>query len=192
MPVPANQLTLPQFIPARIEPPIARGPEPPAGPTLPTSGDRPRINFNEFVPLPEIPMGTLESDPSFSGDPDGVPGGFPSWMAGGPLPTRPEPEPESEPEPILIIGSIRPPQKITHVNPVYPAIAARARVQGTVKLQAVIDASGRVADLTVIQSIPLLDRAAIEAVQQWRYQPTILNGRAVPVIMTVEVVFQLR
>ena len=113
-------------------------------------------------------------------------------VCGPPRCDKPEPEPEPAPEPIPIVGNIRPPQKVTHVNPVYPAIAANARIQGNVKLQAVIDAEGRVSNITVIKSITVLDRAAIEAVQQWRYQPTFLNGRAVPVIMTVEVEFRLR
>ena len=118
----------------------------------------------------------------------GVPGGLPASLGRQPLPTKPEPKPE----PIVVIGNIRPPRKVFHVNPVYPPLAARARIQGTVQLQAVIDAEGRVSNITVVESITLLDRAAIEAVQQWRYVPTFLNGRAVPVIMTVEVEFRLR
>jgi protein TonB len=66
-----------------------------------------------------------------------------------------------------------------------------ARIQGTVRLQAVIDIDGRVSNLTVVESVTLLDQAAIEAVGQWRYEPTRLGGRAVPVIITVEVTFEL-
>ena len=189
MPEPVSRLTLPRFVPARLEPPVERGPEPPPDANPPVPGYEPPISVGVFVPPTDIPDGIPESDPYFSqGDPGGVPGGLPAWLGGQPLPTKPEPEPE----PILIVGNMRPPQKITHVSPVYPPIAARARIQGTVKLQAVIDAEGRVSNLTVVHSVTLLDRAAIEAVQQWRYVPTFLNGRAVPVIMTVEVKFRLR
>ena len=193
MPEPVSQLTLPPFVHVRIEPPIERGPKPPSDAGSPAPGDNPPINVNVFVPPTDIPDGILETEPYFSqSDPMGVKGGLPASLGGRPLPSKPEPAPESEPEPILIIGSIRPPQKVTHVDPVYPPIAAKARIQGIVKLQAVIDAEGRVSNLTVTHSVTLLDRAAIEAVQQWRYQPTFLNGRAVPVIMTVEVKFRLR
>jgi protein TonB len=77
------------------------------------------------------------------------------------------------------------------VLPVYPAIAQAARVQGTVILQARIGVTGRVEDLQVLRSIPLLDRAAIDAVSQWEYAATLLNGVPVPVIMTVTVTFTL-
>ena len=78
------------------------------------------------------------------------------------------------------------------MNPIYPQMARAARIQGTVTLQAVIDTDGKVSNLSVIKSVMLLDPAAIEAVRQWRYEPTVLNGRAVPVIVTVEGKFQLR
>jgi protein TonB len=75
--------------------------------------------------------------------------------------------------------------------PVYPAIAQQARVQGTVILEATIDVDGSVRDVKVLRSIPLLDQAAIDAVREWKYSPTILNGNPVPVIMTVTVTFTL-
>jgi protein TonB len=103
-----------------------------------------------------------------------------------------EPEADTEPEPIAIVGNVRPPRKVVHVDPVYPPLARAAGVQGTVKLRAVIDPEGRVSNVEVLHSVPLLDRAAIDAVHRWRYQPTLLNGRAVPVIVTVDVEFKLR
>jgi len=75
--------------------------------------------------------------------------------------------------------------------PDYPAIARSARVTGTVILEAVIAEDGTVRDVRVLRSIRLLDEAAIEAVRQWRFTPTLLNGEAVPVIMTVTVAFNL-
>ena len=81
---------------------------------------------------------------------------------------------------------------MTNVDPRYPPVAQAARVQGVVILEAVIGPDGRVTDVKVLRSVPLLDEAAIEAVRQWTYTPTLLNGVAVPVIMTVTVNFQLR
>jgi TonB family protein len=89
-------------------------------------------------------------------------------------------------------GNLRPPKKLKDVPPVYPAIAQAARVQGVVILEATIDESGNVSDTRVLRSIPLLDQAAIDAVKQWQYEPTLMNGVAVPIIMTMTVNFSLR
>jgi TonB family protein len=88
-------------------------------------------------------------------------------------------------------GQIREPRRLTYVPPVYPVVAQAARVEGIVILEAIIDETGAVRDVRVLRSIPLLDRAAIDAVSRWRYLPTTLNGVAVPVIMTVTVSFKL-
>lgn len=74
----------------------------------------------------------------------------------------------------------------------YPDIARQARVQGAVILDCVIGPDGRVSDVNVLRSIPLLDQAAIDAVKQWRYTPTRLNRVPVPVILTVTVNFTLQ
>jgi periplasmic protein TonB len=93
---------------------------------------------------------------------------------------------------VRVGGSIRAPQQVKKVNPVYPAIAQSARVQGVVIIEATIGTDGRVTDAKVLRSIPLLDAAALEAVKQWVYTPTTLNGVPVPVIMTVTVNFTLQ
>ena len=93
--------------------------------------------------------------------------------------------------PLRAGGAIPPPAKIRNVRPDYPQIAQRARIQGFVILEATIGTTGKVENVRVIRSIPLLDQAAIDAVQQWEYQPTLLNGVPVPVIMTVTVNFTL-
>ena len=74
----------------------------------------------------------------------------------------------------------------------YPAIAQAARVQGIVIVEAIIGTDGKVRDAKVLRSIPLLDQAALDAVRQWEYTPSRLNGVPVPVIMTVTVNFTLR
>ena len=76
-----------------------------------------------------------------------------------------------------------------HVDPIYPEAARSARVSGVVILEASIDVQGRVSDVRVLRSIPLLDRAALDAVRQWEYAPALLNGAPVPVIMTVTMQF---
>ena len=77
------------------------------------------------------------------------------------------------------------------MRPVYPPHARSARVEGSVILEAVIGPTGRVTDVKVLRSAPLLDEAAMEAVLQWEYTPTLLNGVPVPVVMTVTVNFTL-
>jgi len=83
------------------------------------------------------------------------------------------------------------PTKTKDVAPVYPPIAQSARVQGVVILETLIGANGRVEDARVLRSIPLLDQAALDAVRQWEFTPTLLNGNPVPVIMTTTVQFSL-
>src|SRR6266550_2528853 len=80
---------------------------------------------------------------------------------------------------------VPPPQKIKDVRPIYPLDAAKASVQGLVLIEATIEADGSVGNTIVRRSIPMLDAAAIEAVRQWEFTPTLLNGRPVPIVMTV-------
>jgi len=121
-----------------------------------------------------------------------------------PLPPPPPPPPRSgssaleavgtlgpEPQAVRVGGGIVEPRKLHSVPPVYPETAVRARVQGTVVLECTISPEGRVTDVRVLRGVPLLDGAAIHAVRQWVYTPTLLDGRPVPVIMTVTVNFRL-
>ena len=110
-----------------------------------------------------------------------------------PEPVRPAPpSPTPPPEPVRVGGNITQPTKVRDVPPVYPPVAQAARVQGVVILEAMIRETGRVTDVKVIRSVPLLDEAAITAVRQWEYTPTLVNGVPVPVIMTVAVGFALQ
>jgi TonB family protein len=92
---------------------------------------------------------------------------------------------------VRIGGDVKPPEKIKHVPPVYPEIARSARVQGIVIAEVLIDADGLVSEAKVIRPVALLDQAALEAVRQWEFTPTEINGVAVPVIMTVTISFSL-
>jgi TonB family protein len=90
---------------------------------------------------------------------------------------------------VRIGGQIKPPHKTKDVKPVYPAIAQSARVAGMVTIEATIGSDGKVIDAKVVRSIPLLDQAALDAVRQWEYTPTLLNGVPVPVLVTVTINF---
>ena len=107
----------------------------------------------------------------------------------GTLPPLPPPAP---PEPIRLHSGMQAPRKTVDVVPIYPTIARMARVEGVVILEAVIDATGKVETVRVLRSIPLLDQAAVDAVRQWRFTPTLLNNVPVPIVMTVTVNFALR
>ena len=94
-------------------------------------------------------------------------------------------------QPVRVGGQVKAPTQIKKVQPVYPAEAQAAKVQGIVIMEATIGVDGRVTDAKVLRSVPLLDQAAVDAVRQWEYTPTLLNGTAVPIIMTVTVTFNL-
>jgi len=93
--------------------------------------------------------------------------------------------------PLRVGGNIPPPQKIKDVKPAYPPEAQQDRVQGVVVIDATIDPSGHVSNAIVRRSVPQLDAAAVAAVRQWEYTPTVVNGRAVPIVMTVTVSFNM-
>ena len=168
---------------------------PPQQPAVRTTATRP-VNLNA-APVVEpkslepesldiddrAPVG-LSAIPSAGGD---VPGAV---FDLGPPPPAPR-APALPAAPVRPGGIVRAPQKLHHVAPEYPAIARAARVSGIVILEALIAEDGSVRDVKVIKSIPLLDAAAVEAVRQWRFTPTLLNGVPVQVIMSVTVAFSL-
>jgi len=108
-------------------------------------------------------------------------------------PPSPSPAPPKSGRPmrIRIGGNVQRPRLISQTQPIYPTLARAARIQGTVVLDAIIRKDGSVGELRVISGHPLLVRAAEDAVQRWRYQPTLLNGEPVEVETTVTVTFEL-
>ena len=90
------------------------------------------------------------------------------------------------------VANLQAPALIHRVEPDYPGVAVSGKVSGTVILEATVNQRGEVTDVSVLRSIPLLDKAAIKAVKQWRYQPLVLNGLPEPFILTVTVTFSLR
>jgi periplasmic protein TonB len=120
----------------------------------------------------------------------GVPGGVPGGVVGGVVGGVHEAPPPREP---VRAGSVvKEPRKLKHVEAVYPRPALQARVEGIVVLECTIDVTGHVADVKVLRGDPALDQAAVLAVKQWAYAPTLLDGVPVPVIMTVTVSFSLK
>jgi periplasmic protein TonB len=126
------------------------------------------------------------------GVPGGVPGGVIGGVVGGIGDVAPPPPPPPAPRaPVRTGGRIQEPALVKRVPPVYPPIAVSAKLQGVVILEATVGRDGRVENIEVLRSVPLLDRAAIEAVRQWVYEPLLLNGQAERFILTVTVSFSL-
>ena len=136
--------------------------------------------------LPAEP--TAEGGVEF-GPPGGV--GVPLREVGG-IPPPPPPPPPKPSGPVRAGELVQPPQKIADARPRYPEIARAAHVQGTVMLEAVLDTNGRVSQVRVVKSVPLLDQAALDAVRQWQYTPSTLHGVPVEVLMTITVTFTLQ
>jgi TonB family protein len=113
----------------------------------------------------------------------------------GPLPPPPPPPPPGMFDgqtPVRVGGDIKPPRKTRDVKPIYPEEAQQAGIQGVIILEATIDQSGNIARARVLRGQPMLDQAALDAVNQWQFEPTQLNGVPVPVIMTVTVNFTMQ
>ena len=136
---------------------------------------------------------------SVDGVAGGIPGGVPGGVLGGIVggiadvtpPALPPPPPPAPPAPVRTGGQIQAPALVKRVRPIYPPIAVDAQVQGVVILEATVGRDGRVEDVAVLRSIPLLDKAAIDAVRQWVYAPLLLNGQAERFVLTVTVSFSL-
>ena len=157
------------------------------------------------APVPVIMTVTVNfARKESSGVAGGVTGGVPGGVAGGvagafdaPPPPPPPPPPPgdkglSDPAAVRVGGGITPPRKIVNVNAVYPPEARDARVQGVVIMDVLIGVDGTVEQTKVVRSIQMLDQAAIDAVRQWVFTPTLLNGVPQKVIMTVTVNFTLQ
>jgi protein TonB len=141
----------------------------------------------EIVPEAGLDLGVEGGLPG--GVEGGVPGGVVGGIIGG-LPDAPPPPPSLEP--VRVGGRVREPRKLKAVSPVYPEAARDARLEGVVVLECLIDPQGRVSKVEVLRGVPLLEEAAVEAVRQWIYTPTLMEGVPVPVLMTVTVRFDLK
>jgi periplasmic protein TonB len=128
----------------------------------------------------------------------GVPGGQLGGVIGGILgsmgrtiPLPPPPKPVGHHGPYAVGGQVQEPRIVQLVRPVYPSLAKAIHLQGAVVIDSVIDTKGDVTQMKLVSGPPLLVTAAFDAVRQWKYQPTLLNGTPVAVEMTVTVHFNL-
>jgi protein TonB len=179
-----------------VEPKLLAPPPPPPPPALrsapvvqahPPEVKRfvaPVVIPDEIVPEAGPELGLATASPG--GVEGGVPGGVVGGVVGG-IPDAPAP-----PEPLRAGRDVKEPRKIKDVPPQYPEKARVAGVEGLVILECLISTAGRVQHVEVLRSIPLLDDAALTAVKQWVYTPTLVGGVPVPVLMTVTVHFGLK
>jgi protein TonB len=128
----------------------------------------------------------------------GVPGGIAGGSAGGVLGgiiggagSGMPPPPKAAPSRIRVGGNVQAAALVRKVDPVYPPIAKTAHVSGTVVLHAIIGKDGSVQNLEYVSGPGLLMKSAMDAIKQWRYKPTMLNGEPVEVDTTISVVFSL-
>jgi protein TonB len=111
-----------------------------------------------------------------------------------PSPVAPPPEGTKktpDKRPLKLSEGVVQAQLVSRVEPRYPVLAVQIRLQGTVRLHAIISRDGRITALEVVSGHPLLVQSALDAVRQWRYRPTLLDGEPVEVETTISVVFQL-
>jgi protein TonB len=192
-------------------PPSPPPPPAPAAERMPQARPVVRRQFDGlhvFQPtrIPEK-VAVLVSDepPPLTGSGPGVPGGIESGIPGAlngmaprlldavpVVPTAVKPVETVAPIPRISVGGrVQDAQIIRKLIPVYPQLARQARISGTVRFTAIIARDGTIQNLTLVSGHPLLVQAAMDAVRQWRYRPTLLNGDPVEVIAPIEVIFTL-
>jgi protein TonB len=210
--IPDEALTFVTLAAPPPPPPPPPAPPPPASPAKAVAKPRPQPRPAP-APRPAAPVvaprelppsiaiadegeGASDVD-SLDGIAGGVVGGVPGGVVGGivggitDVPVPPPPPPPAPRPPVRTGGQIEAPALVKRVPPVYPPIAVNAQVQGVVILEATVGRDGRVEDVAVLRSVPLLDKAAIDAVRQWVYAPLLLNGQAERFVLTVTVSFSL-
>ena len=155
---------------------------------VPTAWDRPAATIVDepgmFVP----PMGTGIVG---AANPAVIPGGVGDMAYLPPPVVVVVPKKPEEVSRITVGGSVQEARMLRQVKPAYPPLARQARIAGEVRLEAVIGVDGTVQQLRAVSGHPLLTGAALEAVRQWRYQPTTLNGKPVEVSTVISVRFLL-
>jgi protein TonB len=182
-------------------------PPPPAGssqkPTVVRAVHRPSLSEIMAAPVripATIPPSRLEpeapSDAFTAAPPGAVPwgsgNGVPDGFGVNGLPAPPQPTVKAPHTSRIVVGGVVEAARIVfQAQPEYPVIARSARVQGTVRLEAIISTDGSVQSLHVLSGPPLLIPAATRAVAQWRYQPTLLDGVAAEVTTEIDVTFTL-
>lgn len=166
--------------------------------------ETPRFKQPPEYPTPPIPKKRVKKIPIPDPDPDGpdlyvvdeepeIEIDLDSYDANLPLRIPEAPPMPEPPKDIYRVGEIENPERIHYVAPLYTEIARRARVEGVVRLQAIINKHGNVTDLKVMKALTMgLTEEALKAVRQWRYKPSTVDGRPVNVLLTVTVRFKLQ
>ena len=210
--LPKTQLT--SFLVAPPPPPPPP-PPPAAAPVkmvkvIPRQFDAGRLMAPKAVPKDIANIKEEELPPPSAGG-GGVVGGIPGGSAGGSVggilggvissipqaaPPPPPPVKVEAPKPVVpqrirVGGNVQSAKIIRQPKPIYPPLAKQARIQGVVKFTAIIARDGTIQSLQLISGHPLLAPAAMEAVKQWVYQPTLLNGEPVEVVTQIDVNFTL-
>ncbi len=174
-------------------------PPPPPPPAAPVhTVVRPRIVTPQRMVAPTVIPKTVQMikdeapDIGAAGVEGGVGGGAVGGVLGGIIGgAAPPPPPRPTQTRIRVGGNVQAASLLRRVDPLYPQIAKTAHVSGTVVLHAIIAKDGTIQQLEYVSGPPLLMRAAMDAVREWRYKPTLLNGDAVEVDTTIQVVFTL-
>jgi len=171
-------------------------PPPPPPPVQPVKVVRPKIIQPQRMVAPTVIPKKIEMikeaapDVGMSDQSFGVAGGTGPLGGTSTLLAPPPPKPAA-PTRVRVGGNVQEAMLKQKVTPNYPQIAKAARVQGTIVLHAIIAKDGSIQELQYISGPPLLMKEAMDAVRQWRYQPTMLNGEPVEVDTTISVVFSL-
>jgi protein TonB len=158
----------------------------------------PRVIPNRVAHLTEelggsdLAAATFPGEGVASGVPGGQPGGVMGGVLSGSVPPPPVPIASAPKGPIRVGKGLKAPRLIFGPDPVYPLLARHARVSGAVVIDAVIDTQGNVAEMRAVSGSPLLVMAAMQALRQWKYEPTILGGQAFPVQLLVTITFELK
>ncbi len=191
LPVPRRALAFERVV--FVEPALPRPASPATTTPVTTTNAFPAEAPLAIEPERPAPVAASPGDPALPGF-DGPPGVTSIESIGTGVVSNPvaPPPPAMAHDPVRVGGLIQPPTKVHHVAPEYPALARASRVGGVVILEAVIAEDGAVREVRVLRSVPLLDAAAAQAVRQWRFNPTRLNGQPVPIVMTVTVAFALQ
>ena len=182
---------VPDYMPAAPVPP------PPVARVATAASPTPHAPTNPDIAPISVPD-AIKPDTALPGPPDlglppgaGVPEGLGIVATDKPVVILPS-EPPRPAAPVRVADLPVTPRRIIDVRPVYPEIARVARVDGTVIMEAVLDTNGRVTQLRVLETVPMLEQAAVDAVRQWRYLPSLYGGHPVSVLMTITVRFALQ
>lgn len=198
--------TLPaqQLVTFLVAPPPPPAPPPPAAPVKTVQMVSQIVNGQLLAPskIPKVVKMIKEEEapPPATGVTGGVVGGVPGGQAGGVIGSlisaanhsgNTAPRAAEIPKRLVVSQGVSLGMLQNRIEPVYPIIARKARVQGTVTLRAIISAQGAIESLQVVDGHPMLVGAALDAVKQWRYKPFMLSGQPVEVETTVFVNFHI-